>query len=152
MRDRHASRESSAEPDAIRSMFLVDAAGALLEALAVGAAVLMDESVELIDGPDIVFMSLGGLDEPMDEPDEDVVSSVAQPAVSSAMNASMPAILAIPGLISHSSVLQWMMDMGNSSTMYPTRVLQTTARHHTYEPSITGLWWQAGSLVAADFS
>jgi hypothetical protein len=102
IRERQASKESSAEPDAIRSMFL------LLEAPTVGAAdpVLMDEFVEVIDGPDVDFISVVGLDELMEEPDEGFVSSLAQPAVSRAMNAIMPAILAITGLISHSSVLR----------------------------------------------
>lgn len=101
IRERQASKESSAEPDAIRSMFL------LLAALTVGAAdpELMDEFVELIDGPDVDFISLDGLDELMDEPDEGFISSLAQPAVRRAMNAIMPTILAIRDLISRSSVL-----------------------------------------------
>ena len=79
----------------------------LLEALTVGAAdpELMDEFVELIDGPDVDFISLDGLDELMDEPNEGFISSLAQPAVRRAMNAIMPAILAIRDLISRSSVL-----------------------------------------------
>jgi len=79
----------------------------LLEALTVGAAdpELMDEFVELIDGPDVDFISLDGLDELMDEPDEGFISSLAQPAVRRAMNAIMPTILAIRDLISRSSVL-----------------------------------------------
>jgi hypothetical protein len=90
-------------------MFLVDGVDVLLEALAAEAVDpdFMDESVELIDGPDIDFMSLGGR-EFADESDEDFISSLAQPAVRRATNAIMPAILAIPGLISRSSVLQWM--------------------------------------------
>jgi hypothetical protein len=91
-------------------MFLVDGVDVLLEGLAAEAVDpdFMDESVELIDGPDIDFMSLGGLGEFADESDEDFISSLAQPAVRRATNAIMPAILAIPGLISRSSVLQWM--------------------------------------------
>jgi hypothetical protein len=42
----------------------------------------------------------------MDESDEAFISSLAQPTVSSAMNATIPAILAIPRVISRSSVLQ----------------------------------------------
>jgi hypothetical protein len=84
MRDTHASKESSVEPDAIRSIFLPDIVGELLEELAaVGAA-----GAELTDGLD-----------------EDIMSSLAQPVVSSAMNAIIPAILAILGLMGHSSVL-----------------------------------------------
>lgn len=40
-----------------------------------------------------------GLDELVDGLDEGCISSLAQPAVSRAMNAIIPAILAIPGLM-----------------------------------------------------
>jgi hypothetical protein len=77
------------EPDAIRSIFLPDIVGELLEELAaVGAA-----GAELMDG----------LDELMDGLDEDFMSSLAQPAVSRDMNAIIPAILAVPNLIGYSS-------------------------------------------------
>jgi hypothetical protein len=101
MRDRHASKESSAEPEAMRSMFLLDIVGELLEDL---AAVEVD--VELMDGPVTDFISVDGLDELMDESDEDFISSLAQPTVSRAVTATMPAILAIRGLIRRSSVLR----------------------------------------------
>jgi hypothetical protein len=95
MRARHASKESSTEPDAMRSIFLLDIVGELLEELAAFGAV----EVELIDGADEDFVSV-----PMDGFDEgEFISSLAQPAASRAINATMPAILAIPGLISHSS-------------------------------------------------
>jgi hypothetical protein len=102
MRDRHASKESSAEPDAMLSIFLLDIVGELLEELAAFGAV--DE--EPIDEPDedLVSVLMDGFDE------EDFISSPAQPAVSRAINATMPVILAIPGLISHSSLLQWTMN------------------------------------------
>jgi len=70
MRDRHASRESSAEPDAIVDEVL----GAPLEEL----VAVSEEDPELMDGPE-----------------EGFISSLAHPAVSRAMNAIIPAILAV---------------------------------------------------------
>lgn len=90
MRERHASKESSAEPDAIRSIFLPDIVGWLLEALGPDGAA----GAELTEA----------LDEVMDGLDEDFISSLAQPAVRRAINAITPAILVIPGLMGHSSV------------------------------------------------
>jgi hypothetical protein len=90
MRATHASRESSAEPGAIRSIFLPDVEGALLEAPAVGAA-----DAELMDALDEDFVS-----ELIDGLDEGFISSPAQPAVSRAKNAIVLAILRIPALIS----------------------------------------------------
>lgn len=73
------------DPGAIRSIFLPDIVGELVEELAaVGGA-----GAELMEG-------LAGL---VDGLDEDFMSSLAQPAVSRAMNAIIPAILAIPGLM-----------------------------------------------------
>ena len=84
MRDRQASRESSTEPDAIRSIFLLDiVVGEPLEEL----TALPAADPELIDGAD-----------------EGFISSLAQPAVSRAINAIIPAILAVPGLLAYSSV------------------------------------------------
>lgn len=77
--------ESSAEPDAIRSIFLLDIVGEPLEELAAVPAA----DPELMDGPD-----------------EGFISSLAQPAVSTAMNAIIPAILLVPGLMGYSSVLK----------------------------------------------
>ena len=86
MRDRHASKESSAEPDAIRSIFLLDIVGEPFEELtAVPAA-----DPELIDGADEAF-----------------ISSLAQFAVRRAINTIIPAILAVPGLMDYSSVQKW---------------------------------------------
>ena len=145
MRDKHASKESSAEPDAIRSMFFV-----VPEALAEAAAdpVLMDEFVEVIDGPDVDFISWVGLDELMDEPDEGIVSSLAQPVVSRAMNATMPAILAITGLINHSSVLRWIMDKEKRVPRW-TLTLHESSRQQQAKTRM-GLQWQVsiGNRIA----
>lgn len=106
MRDRHASKESSTEPGAIRSIFFVDIVGEpeelaieSLEDLAVAPAEepLMDGLDELMDGPDEDFISeppddIGGAVEGLDE---GFVSSLAQPEKSSAMKAITPILLRI---------------------------------------------------------
>ena len=51
-----------------------------------------------------------GLDELVDGLDEGCISSLAQPAVSRAMNAIIPAILAIPGLMVIPPYLKWILD------------------------------------------
>jgi hypothetical protein len=55
MRARHASKESSTEPGAMRSIFLLDIVGELLEDLAGVEGV----DVELMDGPVTDFISVG---------------------------------------------------------------------------------------------
>ena len=85
MRNRHESSESSAEPDAIRSIFLLDILGELLEEL----TPVPEADPELMDGGE-----------------DGLISSPAQPAASTVVNAIIPAILAIRYLMGHSSVLK----------------------------------------------